>query len=59
DERRDRGLDTTRAVFVAIDGGKALRTAVLRQGVAEGGVESRTFDLQPGKLMLLNRELPW
>ncbi|HEV8154774.1 MAG TPA: IS256 family transposase [Gaiellales bacterium] len=27
---RDRGLDTTRAVFVGIDGGKALRAAVVR-----------------------------
>jgi putative transposase len=27
---RDRGLDTTRAIFVGIDGGKALRAAVLR-----------------------------
>jgi len=27
---RERGLDTTRAIFVGIDGGKALRAAVLR-----------------------------
>jgi putative transposase len=27
---RDRGLDTTRAIFVGIDGGKALRAAVIR-----------------------------
>ena len=27
---RDRGLDTTRAIFVGIDGGKALRAAVVR-----------------------------
>ena len=27
---RDRGLDTTRPIFVGIDGGKALRAAVLR-----------------------------
>ncbi len=27
---RERGLDTTRAIFVGIDGGKALRAAVVR-----------------------------
>jgi transposase-like protein len=27
---RDRGLDTTRLIFVGIDGGKALRAAVVR-----------------------------
>jgi putative transposase len=27
---RERGLDTTRPIFVGIDGGKALRAAVVR-----------------------------
>ena len=27
---RDRGLDTTRPIFVGIDGGKALRAAVVK-----------------------------
>ncbi len=29
---RDRGLDTTRPIFVGIDGGKALRAAVVKVG---------------------------
>ena len=33
---RDRGLDTTRPIFVGIDGGKALRAAVVRGFRASG-----------------------